>query len=84
MEEAVLVAKMKLQGISTGFSSDDKVSSERVQLSAVTGPKGSVNEQWSQWTPAGQLDLTINNPKAFGLVKPGSYKVYLVPCGEND
>jgi hypothetical protein len=57
---------------------------ERLQLFAVSGKPGSVNEQWAKWTPSGKLELTVNNPSAFGKVKPGVYKVLLVPCGKDD
>lgn len=83
MQEPVLVAKMFISSVQEFHSAEGK-QSERLELSAVHGDKGTVNAQWSKWTPSGQLGLTVNNPEAFGRVKPGNYKVQLVPCGEDD
>lgn len=44
--------------------------SERVQLNAVYADKG-INKEWAKYTPAGQLSLTIDNPKAQGFFKKG-------------
>lgn len=49
-------------------------SMERVQLSAVTGDasEDDPNRSWSIATPAGNLDLTIANPEAWGFFEPGA------------
>jgi len=84
MSDPVLVAKMWLNSVLQGFSSDGLLS-EQVRLSAVYGTSpGDPNRKWSQATPSGTLELTISNKDAHGLVKPGYYKVLLVPCGKDD
>lgn len=47
-----------------------------VQLVPVTGADGKGCEQWSKWTPSGEIRLDITNPDAFGQFEPG--KFYLV------
>lgn len=84
MENAVLVAKMYMNMVEESHTEQGK-QSEKLQLHVVTGGGGNaVNAQWSKWTPSGQLTLNVSNPDAFGKVKPGQYKVYLVPCGADD
>jgi hypothetical protein len=38
------------------------------------------NKSWSQWTPYGQLDMTINNPDALNKLKIG--QTYFVDLTE--
>lgn len=45
---------------------------ELVQLNAAT-TGSEANKQWSKWTPAGNLSLTITNPECFGRFLPGQY-----------
>jgi hypothetical protein len=57
------------------------ITSEEISLSAVYGPEGAPNSQWSKWTPAAQLTMTVNNPQAFGKVLPGQFVFAdLTPC----
>ena len=43
---------------------------EYVSIHAVySSDPNSENAQWSKWTPAGSLSMTINNPGAFGILK---------------
>ena len=44
------------------------VSAERIKLSAVTGPG---NEDWSKWTPSGELNFSITNPDAMKQFEAG-------------
>lgn len=37
---------------------------------------GPGNEEWSNYTPSGKLEMTVTNPALHGTVKPGM--VYLV------
>lgn len=46
---------------------------EEIALSAVYGPDGSANGQWSKYTPAASLTMTVSNPQAFGKVLPGQF-----------
>lgn len=39
-----------------------------VLLQPVAGPG---NEEWSKYTPCGTLEMTINNPEAFGVFEIG-------------
>lgn len=83
MSEAVLEAKMYLSHINEQHTEMGK-ESETIEMGAVTSASGNINAQWSKWTPCGSLKLQVNNPGAFGQVKPGFYKVLLVPCGQDD
>lgn len=84
MEDAVLVAKMSLPSVTHTEGPDGKTS-ETIQMYAVNGPPGSANAEWAKYTPGGKLELTINNPTAFGRLKAGqSYKIFMVPCGADD
>lgn len=46
---------------------------ESVQLHAANGKKETANAQWAKWTPGGNLTMTINNPDAQGMFKPGGF-----------
>jgi hypothetical protein len=85
MEGAVIVAKMQVSSVvERKDSKTDEKFQEEVSLQAVYGDNGSANAEWSKWTPAGSVSLTINNPNAFDKFKARYYKVYLVPCEEKD
>ena len=47
--------------------------SEAVTLEAVYGEGDTANAQWSKWTPAAQLGMTISNPDAWGTIHPGEF-----------
>jgi hypothetical protein len=51
----------------------------QVKLRA-TNQKDGDNQDWSQWTPAGALEMTITNPPAENAFAPG--KFYFVDIGE--
>lgn len=55
---------------------------QQVKLHAVYSSKeGSANAAWAKATPAGTLELTIDNPGAHDIVKAGQfYYVDLIPC----
>jgi hypothetical protein len=55
---------------------------EVVKLHAVYSDKeGSPNKAWAKATPSGTLELTIDNPAAQGVLRPGQfYYVDLIPC----
>lgn len=55
---------------------------ETVVLHPVYSEDG-VNKQWSQWTPSGELRLTISNPAAQGRLREGEFFfVDLIPTDE--
>ena len=87
--ETVLRAKMRVQSVEkTPYDSYDEETKgqkteihETVKLQAVSSNDGDVNEQWSKWTPNGELSLSISNPDACGKVQAGDYVfVDLIPC----
>jgi hypothetical protein len=55
------------------------VETEGVILQAVTGPG---NEEWSQWTPAGKVEMSITNPNAINQFEVG--KDYFVDFSPAD
>lgn len=51
-----------------------------VSLQAVTAERPE-NREWSQYTPSGELRLTVTNPDAFGAIEIGSeYLVDITPA----
>jgi hypothetical protein len=80
-QQTVLRAKMRVQAVTQTKAPDGSIQSEQINLSAVYDPDpNSENGQWSQWTPAANLNITINNPSAFNKVSSGhEYFVDLIP-----
>jgi hypothetical protein len=57
--------------------------SEVVELRPVYGDTPE-NKSWSKWTPSGKLSMTINNPAAMGVLKPGQeYWLDLAPVQQS-
>ena len=74
MENAVLRLKMCVNRVATVHGSDGEPSQQELELSAVYSNKpDSANAQWSKWTPAANLKMTISNVAAFNKVKPGEF-----------
>lgn len=48
---------------------DDPAVSVEVHLEAVINGPG--NEDWSKWTPSGEMKMTITNPAVEGFFRPG-------------
>ena len=77
-----LRAKFVVLEVKEFTAADGSKDSETINAIAVysTDP-ASENAQWSKWTPAGQLQMTINNPAAFGALEQGKeYFVDLTPA----
>lgn len=75
--------KMVVNTVTRNATQDGSIDSEEITLSAVYSDKeGSVNKQWSRWTPAGQLKFTVSNQAALGRVLPGQF--YFVDLHECD
>jgi hypothetical protein len=70
---ALLRCKFKTVSIEAAKNADGSVASEKLRLEAITG----------QYTPSGNLELTITVPDAFGKLKPDQ-ELYLdlVPASE--
>jgi hypothetical protein len=71
MSEATVRCKMRVLSVTQSKAPNGSTESERVQLTAVYGPEGSDNAQWSKWTPSANFDITINNPGAMGKLSKG-------------
>lgn len=81
---ATLRLKMRIASLKQVCDTDGKIMAEEIALAAVYGPEGSPNSQWSKWTPAAQLTMTINNLAAFGKVLPEQfYFVDLIPTDKD-
>jgi hypothetical protein len=77
----MLRLKMSVSTVKRIADGQGLIISEEISLSAVYGPEGSPNAQWSKWTPSAQLSMTVNNPEAFGKLLPGQFMfVDLTPC----
>ena len=74
--------KMVVNTVLRSADGEGVITSEEITLSAVTSTvEGSVNKQWSKWTPSGQLKFWVNNPSALGQVLPGQfYYVDMLQC----
>lgn len=67
-----LRAKVRIGWVTKEHDKEGNQISERVTASAVySDDPASENKQWSQWTPAFTLDMTITNPGAFGKAVAG-------------
>lgn len=77
--------KMVVNTVTRNADQNGDINSEEITLSAVYSDKeGSVNKQWSQWTPCGQLKFTVSNKAALGKVLPGQfYFVDLEQCDKD-
>lgn len=73
MDAPVLRLKMTVSSVKRNADGQGNIASEDIQLSAVYGPEGSANSQWSKWTPCANLSMQVNNPAAFGKVLPGQF-----------
>ena len=83
MTAATLRLKMSISSVKLLCAPTGEISAEEIELQAVYGPEGTANAQWSQWTPYARLFMTINNPDAFGKVRPGQfYFVDLIPTDQ--
>ena len=69
----MLRLKMTVTGVKHCASAEGAKSAEEITLSAVYGPEGSPNGQWSKWTPSASLTMQISNPEAFDKVLPGQF-----------
>lgn len=68
---SVMRAKFKVGSLveNTDSTTGEK-NQEQVHLHAVySSDPESENAKWSKWTPAGSMNITINNPGAFGILK---------------
>ena len=66
----------KIQSTSA-YGSEKPVEQEEVELRPVTGPG---NEEWSKWTPGGQLQMQISNPVAIAQLEVGKdYFIDITP-----
>lgn len=65
--------KMTVTSVKHCAAADGGKYAEEITLSAVYGPEGSVNAQWSTWTPSASLTMQINNSAAFDKVLPGQF-----------
>ena len=77
--------KMVVNTVEAGIDHHGEPAYENISLSAVSSDKeGSVNKQWSQWTPTGSLKYTVNNKAALGKIRPGMYfYVDLTQCDKD-
>lgn len=79
---AVLRLKVTTASVKSVCNEKGEKSAEELVLHAVySNDDGSPNKQWSKWTPAANLSMTISNSQAFGKVLPGQFFfVDLIPC----
>lgn len=70
---AVLRLKMSVSSVKSVADGNGEKASEELTFQAVYGSAGSSNEQWSKWTPAAHLSMTISNPGAFDKLRTGQF-----------
>ena len=75
-------AKLRCHFIQTGTDGDGNKTAETVHMHAVySSDPNNENAQWSKWTPAANLTLTVSNPAAFGKFEQGAeYFVDFTPA----
>lgn len=72
--------KMSVVAVKRLADGEGKITAEEIEMCAVYGAPGTVNNKWSKWTPNGRLTMTVSNPDVFGKVLPGQFIfVDLVP-----
>ena len=72
-------AKMRVTGVHdmTSVTGDGQVQTKQITMQPVYGgDDDKENQQWSRWTPSGELRLAITNPEAFKQFELG--KAYYV------
>ena len=85
MSNAVTRAKIRVGSVIECFDDHGETkgqkNAERVVAHAVySDDPNSENKQWSKWTPMFHLDMTINNPGAFGKLEAGKeYYLDFIP-----
>jgi hypothetical protein len=79
------VLKMVVNTVTRHAGDAGQITAEEITLSAVYSDKeGSVNRQWSKWTPSGSLKFTVTNEAVFGKILPGQfYMVALSQCDKD-
>jgi len=82
---AALRLKMSVNSVKIVADTNGDKTQEEIGLNAVySNEEGSANKQWSKWTPAASLTMTISNPQAFGKLLPGQFVfVDLTPCDKD-
>lgn len=69
-----LRAKMSVSSVKYVADMEGKISGEEISCHAVySNEAGSANAQWSKYTPSANLNLLVNNPAAFGKIRPGQF-----------
>lgn len=63
-------AKFRVFEVAEIKGAQGEIYSQRVRLSAVYG-NTEENRKWAKATPSGTLDITIDNPGAFNILKYG-------------
>jgi hypothetical protein len=85
VEMAALRMKCVVNSVRKVVDHNGDISQEEIALMAVYGPDGSVNREWSKWTPSASLTFSVSNPGAFDKVLPGKfYYVDLVETTKDD
>lgn len=81
---AVIRAKIKLSNINRTGTEEQSNEQEYIAAHAVYDSNpDSENNQWSKWTPALSLNMTINNPSALGKLEQGKeYYLDFIPVEE--
>ena len=66
--------------IHVGDTPDTKLSETIHAFAVYSDDPESENRKWSQWTPALTLNMTVNNPGAFGkLIEGKEYYLDFIP-----
>lgn len=68
---SVMRAKFKASTVSEikNPTTGEKESESVYMFAVYSSDPESENAKWAKWTPAGSLNITINNPGAFGILK---------------
>ena len=64
-------AKMKCVRAEAEINSEGKQYQEQLGFTPVYGKAGTVNGEWSRWTPSGAANFVVTNPALFGKYEVG-------------
>lgn len=75
MDEKVASLRLKVvaDSLKRQIDGNGDCIAEEIALSAVHGNTGTVNAEWSKYTPSAHLTMYVTNPAAFGKVAPGQF-----------
>ena len=70
---SLLRAKVRVASVQHTLDDKGDVEYETVKMQAVYGREGTVNNEWSKYTPSAEFSITITNPNAHNKLSRGKF-----------